>query len=67
VSMDFIERKATKLLARGQRVLGDMTAETLCDEPQKPLIRAMLAELREMLDEFEDAYFDAPQPPADKI
>jgi len=61
--MDYIERKAVKLLARGQHVLGDMTAETLCDEPQKPIIRAMLQELREMLDEFEDAYFDNPAKP----
>jgi hypothetical protein len=60
--MDFIERKAVKLLARGQHLLGDMTGEALCDAPQKPLMRAMLAELREMLDEFEDAYFDAGKP-----
>jgi hypothetical protein len=56
--MDFIERKAVKLLARSQNLLADMTGEALCNEPQKPLIRAMLKELREMLDEFDDAYFD---------
>jgi hypothetical protein len=47
-----------KLLARSQNLLADMTGEALCNEPQKPLIRAMLKELREMLDEFDDAYFD---------
>ena len=56
--MDYIERKAVKLLARGAHTLGDIMGETLCDEPQKPLIRLMLKELREMLDEFEEAYFE---------
>jgi hypothetical protein len=56
--MDYIERKAVKLLARGAHTLGDIMGEALCDEPQKPLMRLMLKELREMLDEFEAAYFD---------
>ena len=54
--MDLIERKAVKLLAQGSRLLGDMTAEALCDEPQKFVIAKSLAELRMLLDEFEDAY-----------
>jgi hypothetical protein len=32
-------------------------AYSLYDEPQKELMQAMLAELRGMLDEFEEAYF----------
>lgn len=58
--MDLIERKSVKLLAMA-RVLGDMTAEALCDQPQKFLI-ARLAELRGLLDEFEDAYLEDGQP-----
>jgi hypothetical protein len=54
--MDLIERKAIKLLAQGTKLLGEMTAEALCDEPQKFLIRRSLADLRALLDEFEDAY-----------
>ena len=34
-----------------------MVSEGLCDEPQKELMQTMLAELRGMLDEFEEAYF----------
>ena len=54
--MDLIERKSVKLLAQASRLLGDMTAEALCDEPQKFVIAKSLAELRTLLDEFEDAY-----------
>jgi hypothetical protein len=54
---DLIERKSLKLLARAGQTLNQIIGEGLCDEPQKKLMRAMLAELREMLDEFEDAYF----------
>lgn len=57
--MDLIDRKATKLLARSQRLLADMTGEALCEEPQKAIVKAMLVELKEMLAEFEDAYFQA--------
>lgn len=56
--MDLIERKSVKLLALSQRLLADIIAETLCDQPQKPLIRHMLGELQEQLAEFADAYFD---------
>jgi hypothetical protein len=56
--MDLIERKSVKLLAQGSRLLADMTAEALCDEPQKFLIAKLLDELRGLLDEFEDAYLE---------
>jgi hypothetical protein len=55
--MTLIERKAIKLLAQSSRLIGDMTSEALCDDPQKFLIKTMLADLRTQLDEFEDAYF----------
>lgn len=35
----------------------DMTAEALCEAPQRKLIKVMLDELKGMLGEFEDAYF----------
>ena len=60
--MDLIERKSVKLLAQGSRLLSDMTAEALCDEPQKFLIAKLLAELRGLLDEFEDAYLEDDTP-----
>ena len=56
--MDLIERKSVKLLAQGSRLLAEMSAEALCDEPQRFVIKKMLGELRELLDEFEDAYLD---------
>jgi hypothetical protein len=54
---DLIERKALKLLMLANQRLSELAAEGLCDQPQKKLMRTMLAELRAMLDEFEDAYF----------
>jgi hypothetical protein len=53
-----IEPKSLKLLAQAGQVLNQMVSEGLCDEPQKKLMRAMLAELHGMLDEFEEAYFN---------
>jgi len=54
---DLIERKALKLLVQANQRVSELVAEGLCDQPQKKLMRTMLAELRMMLDEFEDAYF----------
>ena len=56
--MNLIDRKATKLLAQSQRILAEMTGEALCEHPQKEIVRTMLVELRELLGEFEDAYFE---------
>jgi hypothetical protein len=55
---DLIERKALKLLAQAGQTLNQIIGEGLCDEPQKKAMRAMLTELRGMVDEFEEAYFD---------
>jgi hypothetical protein len=55
---DLIERKSLKLLAQAGQTLNQLVAEGLCDAPQKTLMQAMLLELRGMLDEFEEAYFD---------
>ncbi len=54
---NFIDRKALKLLVQANQRLSEIVGEGLCEEPQKKLMRAMLAEVRTMLDEFEDAYF----------
>ena len=56
--MNLIDRKATKLLAQSQRLLAEMTGEALCEHPQKPIVRQMLTELKELIAEFEDAYFE---------
>lgn len=55
---DVIQRKSLKLLTHAGKTLNQMIGEGLCDEPQPKLMRALLAELRGMLDEFEEAYFD---------
>jgi hypothetical protein len=54
---DLIERKSLKLLAQAGQTLNQIVSEGLCDEPQKKIMRAMLAEIRGRLDEFEEAYF----------
>ena len=54
---NLIERKSLKVLAQAGQTLNQIVSEGLCDEPQKPLMRALLVELRGMLDEFEEAYF----------
>ncbi len=54
---DLIERKSLKLLAQAGQTLNQIVGEGLCDEPQKTLMRAMLTELRGILEEFEEGYF----------
>jgi hypothetical protein len=39
------------------KTLNQIVGEGLCGEPQKKIMRAMLTEIRGMLDEFEEAYF----------
>ena len=55
---DLIERKALKLLSQAGQTLSQIISEGLCDEPQKKTMQVMLTELRGMLDEFAEAYFD---------
>ena len=56
--MDLIERKTVKLLSQTSRLLAMMTAEALCDDPQRELIRRMLTEAQQLLEEFSDNYFE---------
>lgn len=55
---DLIERKSLKLLTQASQTLSQILGEGLCDEPQKIAMQVMLTQLRGMLDEFEEAYFD---------
>ena len=55
---DLIERKSLKLLTEAGQTLSQIIGEGLCDEPQKKAMQVMLKELRGMLDEFAEAYFD---------
>jgi hypothetical protein len=55
--VNLIERKSLKLLAQAGQTLNQIIGEGLCDEPQKQAMQVMLAELRGMPDDFEDAYF----------
>lgn len=55
---DLIERKSLKLLAQAGQTLNQIVGEGLCDEPQKALMQAMLVELRGMLEEFAEGYFN---------
>ena len=55
---NLIERKSLKLLTEAGQTLSQIIGEGLCDEPQKKTMQAMLTELRGMLDEFAEAYFD---------
>ena len=55
---DLIERKSLKLLTQAGQTLSQIIGEGLCDEPQKKAMQEMLTELRGMLDEFAEAYFD---------
>ncbi|MDR3518348.1 MAG: hypothetical protein P4M00_21340 [Azospirillaceae bacterium] len=56
--MDFVEQKTVKLLAMATRQSAAAMAEALCLTPDKRLLRAMLTDIRAMLDEFEENYFD---------
>lgn len=62
--MDFTDQMAAKLLAHAVRQLGQALNESLCVTPDKAIVRAILRDARQTLDEFEDAYFDDPEPPA---
>ena len=55
--MDYLERKTVKLLPQCGKLVQDMIAEALCDEPDPRLIRQMLADLRMRLNEFETHYY----------
>ena len=64
--MKLEQRLAIKLLAQASAMLGRAVGETLCTEPDRRVIRALLDEAKEMVAEFEEQYFEMDEgtPPA---
>lgn len=56
--MNLEQRLAVKLLAQASSMLGKAVSETLCTEPDRRVIRALIEEAKEMIGEFEEQYFD---------
>jgi hypothetical protein len=56
--MDYKDRLAVKLLAQASALLSRAVNETLCQEPDRRVIRAMIRDAAEMVAEFEDTYFE---------
>ncbi|MEI8394386.1 MAG: hypothetical protein WCF85_06590 [Rhodospirillaceae bacterium] len=57
-AMEFTDQMAAKMLAHAVRQLGQAVNEVLCVTPDREIVRAMIRDIRESLDEFEDAYFN---------
>ena len=55
--MKLEDRLAVKLLAQASGQLGKAISETLCTEPDRRVIRALLEDAKEMLSDFEEQYF----------
>lgn len=55
--MKLEDRLAVKLLAQASAQLGKAVGETLCTEPDHRVIRALIADAKEMIGEFEEQYF----------
>jgi hypothetical protein len=56
--MEFTDQMAAKMLAHAVRHLGQALNETLCVSPDKVVVRSLIADVREALSEFEQAYFE---------
>ncbi|GGE68412.1 hypothetical protein GCM10011317_27070 [Niveispirillum cyanobacteriorum] len=48
---------AVKLLALASVQLGKAVNETLCTEPDRRLVKGLLSDVKELLSEFEQQYF----------
>jgi len=57
-AMKLEDRLAVKLLAQAQAALAKALGETLCTEPDGRVIRALVRDAAEMIQEFEEQYFD---------
>ena len=57
-AVDVVERLSVKLLSQCTREMTAMISECLCQEPNRDMIALMLKDVRSMLEEFEQAYFD---------
>lgn len=56
--MKLEDRLAVKLLAQAQSLLGRAVNESLCVEPDRAMVQAMVREAQGLIDEFNDAYGD---------
>jgi hypothetical protein len=52
------QRLAVKLLAQASSTLGKAVGETLCTEPDRRIIRALVRDASALIAEFEEQYFD---------
>ena len=51
------DRLAVKLLALASVQLGKVVNETLCAEPDRRLVQGLLSDVKGLLSEFEQQYF----------
>ena len=51
------DRLAVKLLALASVQLGKVVNETLCTEPDRRLVQGLLSDVKGLLSEFEQQYF----------
>ena len=56
------DRLAVKLLAQAQSLLGRAMNETLCTEPDRAMVRAMIHEAQTLIAEFGETYFEERTP-----
>lgn len=57
--MKLEDRLAVKLLAQASAQLSKAVNESLCTEPDRRVIRALVADAKELVADFEDQYFQA--------
>lgn len=56
--MNLEQRLAVKLLAQATATLGKAVNETLCTEPDRRVVRALVKEAITLIQEFEEHYFE---------
>lgn len=62
--MKLEEQLSVKLLALASVSLGKAANESLCTQPDRRIIRALVTEAKELIREFEEQYFDLDDPSA---
>lgn len=56
--MNLEQRLSVKLLAQATATLGKAVNETLCTEPDRRVVRALVRDAVALIQEFEEQYFD---------
>lgn len=64
--MDLEQRLSVKLLAQATATLGKAVNETLCTEPDRRVVRALVRESLSLIQEFEEQYFELESAGRDK-